>query len=135
MNLTYIRSNIKRLRRFKGITQREMALRLFMDERTYAKMERGVNKSMDVRLLSSIADILNTDIVALLQNPAAIDHKPATENKIPAAGSSGKTGTTPTREIEGHQDLLQEIRSLKEEVQELIAFQKKAMQLLALASV
>lgn len=135
MNLTYIRSNIKRLRRFKGITQREMALRLFMDERTYAKMERGVNKSMDVRLLSSIADILNTDIVALLQNPAAIEHKPATENKVPLADSITKTGATPTKEIENHQDLLQEIRSLKEEVQELIAFQKKAMQLLALASV
>ncbi|WP_118952679.1 helix-turn-helix domain-containing protein [Taibaiella helva] len=125
MILANIRTNIKRLRRFKGITQREMAMRLYMDERTYAKMERGVNKSMDVRLLSAIADILQTDLATLLQSvPAQENPREDLSPRMPAAEAGN---------ADNEQILLQEIRSLKEEVKALIDFQKKAIQLLALA--
>jgi transcriptional regulator with XRE-family HTH domain len=40
-----------------------------MDERTYSKIERGEKKSMDIRLLASIADILETDMFTLLKSP------------------------------------------------------------------
>lgn len=70
MDICNIRNNIKLLRRSKGITQKEIAVKLFMDERTYSKIERGEKKSMDIRLLSSIADILETDMFMLLQSPS-----------------------------------------------------------------
>lgn len=124
MILANIRTNIKRLRRFRGITQREMAMRLYMDERTYAKMERGVNKSMDVRLLSSIADILKTDIATLLQDTPASEAEP--EPSVQPVQQDTEEVST--------QSLLQEMRSLKEEVKALIDFQKKAIQLLSLAA-
>jgi transcriptional regulator with XRE-family HTH domain len=130
MNLSHIRSNIKKLRRAKGTTQREMALRLYMDERTYAKIERGVNKSMDIRLLSAIADILDTDVASLL-----IDSHTNTETisqevvETTASEKAFLPSDTPNLE---HAKLLQEIMALKAEVRELIAVQKRAMKLLKL---
>jgi transcriptional regulator with XRE-family HTH domain len=70
MDICHIRNNIKLLRRSRGITQKEIAVKLFMDERTYSKIERGEKKSMDIRLLSSIADILETDMFTLLKSPS-----------------------------------------------------------------
>lgn len=67
MDIYHVRNNIKSLRKKKGITQRELAFRLFMDERTYAKIERGEKKSMDIRHLAAIADILETDVQSLIQ--------------------------------------------------------------------
>ena len=72
MDICHIRNNIKLLRRSKGITQKEIAVKLFMDERTYSKIERGEKKSMDIRLLSSIADILETDVLALIHEPSNV---------------------------------------------------------------
>lgn len=129
MNLSYIRSNIKKLRRTKGTTQREMALRLYMDERTYAKIERGVNKSMDIRLLSAIADILETDVSTLLQNPISVASEMAHDNPW----KSPEPEKIPVQSNVSHQEnvnLLQEILSLKEEVRALMEFQKRAMRLL-----
>lgn len=129
MNLSYIRSNIKKLRRAKGTTQREMALRLYMDERTYAKIERGVNKSMDIRLLSAIADILDTDVASLLEDqltPSPSKEKTAERSepeKVPAPDNPPDLGNTA---------LLQEIIALKADIRELIEFQKRAMKLLKL---
>jgi transcriptional regulator with XRE-family HTH domain len=120
MILTHIRSNIKRLRKSKGITQREMSLRLFMDERTYAKMERGTNKSMDIRILSSIAEVLETDITELIQQPVEEEN--------------GKQETAKTVEDESGQDLLQEVRELKKVIKELADFQKKALHLISITS-
>ena len=129
MNLSYIRSNIKKLRRTKGTTQREMALRLYMDERTYAKIERGVNKSMDIRLLSAIADILETDVSSLLQNPLSVATEMAHDNpwKSPEPPKAPPVTYIPEQE---NTSLLQEILSLKEEVRALMEFQKRAMRLL-----
>jgi transcriptional regulator with XRE-family HTH domain len=129
MNLSYIRSNIKKLRRTKGTTQREMALRLYMDERTYAKIERGVNKSMDIRLLSAIADILETDVSTLLQNPISVASEMAQDN----SWKSPEPEKAPAKSNVSHDEnvsLLQEILSLKEEVRALMEFQKRAMRLL-----
>lgn len=92
-----------------------MALRLFMDERTYAKVERGANKSMDVRLLSAVAEILQTDIADLMRKPDS-DEK--------------NNGQETLMTENGQQELLEEVRQLKEEVKELIDFQKKALHLL-----
>jgi transcriptional regulator with XRE-family HTH domain len=131
MNLSCIRSNIKKLRRAKGTTQREMALRLYMDERTYAKIERGVNKSMDIRLLSAIADILDTDVATLLEDShthtATISPAKAIERPESEKGLSQNNFPDPENAT-----LLQEIMALKAEVKELIAVQKKAMKLLKL---
>ncbi|KAA5534635.1 helix-turn-helix transcriptional regulator [Taibaiella lutea] len=70
MDSSQIRRNIKRLRNAKGLTQKEMAKALFMDERTYSNFERGIKKSIDVKLLFAISDILQMDICNLIINPA-----------------------------------------------------------------
>ncbi len=131
MNLSYIRSNIKRLRRIKGTTQREMALRLYMDERTYAKIERGVNKSMDIRLLSAIADILETDVSTLLENPANAADKATSEDKQETVAPEQKPALNSGASSNENVNLLQEILSLKEEIRALMEFQKKAVRLLS----
>jgi transcriptional regulator with XRE-family HTH domain len=130
MNLSYLRSNIKKLRRAKGTTQREMALRLYMDERTYAKIERGVNKSMDIRLLSAIADILGTDVASLLEEDQLNTDitKEATGGNL-ESGSSIPENNHP---LPGNATLLQEIMALKIQIQELIEVQKRAIELLKL---
>jgi len=129
MILSYVRFNIKRLRRIKGTTQREMALRLYMDERTYAKIERGVNKSMDIRLLSAIADILETDVPSLLQNPQTV--AAPTPKSAPIAPPDPEPETIPAKPTPAsdQRSLLEEILSLKEEVRALVEFQKKAIRL------
>jgi transcriptional regulator with XRE-family HTH domain len=127
MNLSYIRSNIKKLRRAKGTTQREMALRLYMDERTYAKIERGVNKSMDIRLLSAIADILDTDVASLLEDQLHVSPSKETTDE---RSEPGKAPVNPPDT--GNAALLQEIMALKADIRELIEFQKRAMKLLKL---
>ena len=129
MNLSYIRSNIKKLRRAKGTTQREMALRLYMDERTYAKIERGVNKSMDIRLLSAIADILDTDVASLLEDQ--LTESPLKE-KMAVKSEPGKAPVPDSPPDPGNAALLQEIIALKADIRELIEFQKRAMKLLKL---
>lgn len=130
MDLNSIRCNIKRLRKSARITQKEMAFKLFMDERTYSKFERGENKSMDIRLLASIASILEIDLPVLLQN--------SMEQECP----------TPQLSENGHHhydlnhngsavrqtDIEQEIRTLKEEVRALISYHKETLKMIKVYS-
>lgn len=67
-DLYQIRNNIRLLRKSRGITQKEIACKLFIEERTYSKIERGEKKSIDISLLTAIAGILQTDITHLLQD-------------------------------------------------------------------
>lgn len=69
MDPLQIRRNIKHLRNAKGMTQKEMAEALFMDERTYSNFERGVKKSIDIKLLLAISAILGTDMNKLITDP------------------------------------------------------------------
>jgi transcriptional regulator with XRE-family HTH domain len=108
-----------------------MALRLYMDERTYAKIERGVNKSMDIRLLSAIADILETDVSTLLQNPLTIPDQ-AARKEIPEPSALANHETRENNGNPQHENvtLLKEILSLKEEVKALMEFQRRAIRML-----
>ena len=127
MDLNSIRCNIKRLRKSARITQKEMAFKLFMDERTYSKFERGENKSMDIRLLASIAAILEIDLASLLQN--------SMEQDAPASNTA--TNQPHDNHHNGHYagtDMEQEIRTLKEEVRELISYHKEALKLIKMYS-
>jgi transcriptional regulator with XRE-family HTH domain len=120
MDLNSIRCNIKRLRKSARITQKEMALKLFMDERTYSKFERGENKSMDIRLLASIASLLEIDFSALLQDA---EEQQANSHKEQDHLNYGYPSSTSI-------DIEKEIRTLKEEVHELIMYHKEVLRLL-----
>jgi len=127
MDLNSIRCNIKRLRKSARITQKEMAFKLFMDERTYSKFERGENKSMDIRLLASIAAILEIDLASLLQN--------SMEQDAIAANSAANQPQDPHHNgYHASADMEQEIRTLKEEVRELISYHKEALKLIKIYS-
>lgn len=128
MDLNAIRCNIKRLRKSARITQKEMAFKLFMDERTYSKFERGENKSMDIRLLASIASILEIDLPVLLQSASEQERSTLTSDN----------GHVPDNHYPSHQlktaDIEQEIRTLKEEVRALILYHKEALKLIKIYS-
>jgi transcriptional regulator with XRE-family HTH domain len=129
MELTAIRCNIKKLRKLAGITQKEMAAKLFIEERTYSKIERGEQKSMDIRFVASIADILHTKVCTLLQDPmeqpvlqpAAVAEETETEHD-----HSCGMAVTKTKQW----DIALEIRMLKEEIRELVSFHKETLKLL-----
>lgn len=121
MDLNSIRCNIKRLRKSARITQKEMAFKLFMDERTYSKFERGENKSMDIRLLASIASLLEIDLPVLLQDTSEQETHSGQEESHNQNMSTVHPSST---------DIEKEIRTLKEEVRELISYHKEALKLL-----
>jgi len=123
MEFNYIRANIKNMRRAAGITQREMSTRLFMDERTYSKIERGEKKSVDIGLLSSIADILKTDIATLMVDPLKEPDAAIVTDTVPNTAGA-------TVSLEEQQKMMDELRALKEEVKELILCHKEALELI-----
>lgn len=120
MDITFIREKIKLLRRTKGITQKEMGNRLYMDERSYAKIERGEKKSIDILLLTSIADKLNVDIETLLGKEA-----PAAGQQPEAVSDAGIRSL-----LEAHQELKGEIQQLKDEIKVMIMNHKEALRML-----
>jgi transcriptional regulator with XRE-family HTH domain len=130
MDLNSIRCNIKRLRKSARITQKEMAFKLFMDERTYSKFERGENKSMDIRLLASIASILEIDLPVLLQNSMEQESPPPqlTENGHQHHDLSHNGAAVK------HTDIEHEIRTLREEVHALISYHKEALKMIKVYS-
>lgn len=121
MDLNSIRCNIKRLRKSARITQKEMAFKLFMDERTYSKFERGENKSMDIRLLASIAALLEIDLPVLLQD---------TSDQEAHSGQEEHQNLTNAHSSSFSTDIEKEIRTLKDEVHELISYHKETLKLL-----
>jgi len=123
MDLNYIRLNIKNKRRAAGITQREMSTKLFMDERTYSKIERGEKKSVDIGLLSSIADILGTDINTLMIDPAK-------RNDLEDVIAVQKANALQNSANEEQRNMMAEIKALQDEVRELILCHKQTMDLL-----
>ena len=120
MNLNHLRCNIKNIRKTKGITQREMASKLFMDERSYSKIERGEKKSIDIVLLASIADILGTDICVLIEDPEEVSIVHDEFNSF--HNESNRQATLAIS------DISLELSLLREEVKELIACQKEALE-------
>ncbi len=121
MDITYIREKIKLLRRTKGITQKEMGNRLYMDERSYAKIERGEKKSIDILLLTSIADKLNVDLETLLGK----------ENTATAEQAAATTGSPDIHSlVEAHQALREEIQQLKDEIKTMISSHQEALRIL-----
>jgi transcriptional regulator with XRE-family HTH domain len=97
-----------------------MAFKLFMDERTYSKFERGENKSMDIRLLASIAALLEIDLPVLLQDTSDQEGHSGHEHQNLGNAHSSSFST----------DIEKEIRTLKDEVHELISYHKEALKLL-----
>ena len=120
MDITFIREKIKLLRRTKGITQKEMGSRLYMDERSYAKIERGEKKSIDILLLTSIADKLNVDIETLLGKEA-----PPAGQQPEAVSDAGIHSL-----IEAQQELKEEIQQLKDEIKVMITNHKEVLRML-----
>ena len=57
--------NIKNLRKQKGLTQEEMAIRLNVVRQTVSKWEKGISVP-DVTLLETLADVLDTAVGPLL---------------------------------------------------------------------
>ena len=57
-----IGKNIKKYRKLKGMTQRELAVKLLFSESFIAKLESVTYQSISVDTLKQIADVLETHI-------------------------------------------------------------------------
>jgi transcriptional regulator with XRE-family HTH domain len=132
MDICHIRNNIKLLRRSKGITQKEIAVKLFMDERTYSKIERGEKKSMDIRLLSSIADILETDVFTLLQSPST--NTESIHNQHPVMVDDEMYSHIHSLQ-QTQMDLMLEIKHIEESISQLINVNQTTLNQLRLVHV
>jgi len=66
INLSDIGQRIKKYRHAKAMTQLEVAQKLCIEVRNYAKIERGERKILDVLLILDISYILEVDIMELL---------------------------------------------------------------------
>lgn len=109
MNVEIIGKRIRDLRRARNITQKDLASQLFMDSRTYSKIERGERKNIDVMTLLEIAKILSTDIMELLAVNSDMDDTTDPENI-----HNEKKGAKPI--LNKLDTLSREISSLKEEI-------------------
>ncbi|MBQ8799492.1 MAG: helix-turn-helix transcriptional regulator [Lachnospiraceae bacterium] len=67
-----LNETIKTLRKNKGFTQEELANRLNVVRQTVSKWEKGYSVP-DAELLKKIADVLETDVSALLGGSVAVD--------------------------------------------------------------
>lgn len=123
MELDPIRCNIKRLRKQAGITQKEIANKLFIDERTYSKIERGAQKSLDIRFVAEIATILQTEICTLLNAPEHMEDK-----KLAMAESA--TCHSQLHAFDDFSDAKMELQQLKIQVQELVRCNMETLRLL-----
>ncbi|RYZ45933.1 MAG: XRE family transcriptional regulator [Sphingobacteriales bacterium] len=124
MDIYHIRNNIKLLRRSRGITQKEIAVKLFMDERTYSKIERGEKKSMDIRLLSSIADILETDVFTLLRSPSETE-QPANLHTTVVVDDEMYSHIHTLQQTQ--MDMMHEIKHIEERISQLISMNQTTL--------
>lgn len=69
MEIDFVLENLKKRRLTLGMTQKDIASKLSMDERAYSKIERGVKKSMNINMVFSLVEVLETTLVDLLQQP------------------------------------------------------------------
>lgn len=65
-----LNENIKNLRKNKGLTQEEMAIRLNVVRQTVSKWEKGYSVP-DAEMLQKIAELFDTDVSKLLGSPVA----------------------------------------------------------------
>jgi len=70
MDTSIILDTIRQRRKALGLTQKHVAQKLYMDERTYSKIERGCKKSLDVNFLFDVASILEVELCEILCHPA-----------------------------------------------------------------
>ncbi len=64
-----IARNIKKLRQKKGLTQEELAEKLYVTRQAVSNWETGKNQP-DVDTLKSLAEVLETDIKEVINGPA-----------------------------------------------------------------
>ncbi|NJP38769.1 helix-turn-helix domain-containing protein [Alkalicoccus luteus] len=105
-----IGQNITRLRKAKGMTLTELAEQANISKSNLSNIERGINENPSIKVLEKLAEVLETDLIALL-------------------GIQSESGRT-----DGQENLLDRIRELNvseedlkeyEKVLEFIIWQKK----------
>ncbi|WP_444684343.1 helix-turn-helix domain-containing protein [Alkalicoccus luteus] len=105
-----IGQNITRLRKAKGMTLTELAEQANISKSNLSNIERGINENPSIKVLEKLAEVLETDLIALL-------------------GIQPESGRT-----DGQENLLERIRELNvseedlkeyEKVLEFIIWQKK----------
>lgn len=105
-----IGDRLRELRLIRKLTQKDLAGLLYMDTRTYSKLERGEKKSIDVTLLTQIAKHLEVNIIELLDDSND-------KEKIGMTRSSLESLVLANAEMLTH--IMKDIRQLEEKINEL----------------
>ena len=69
-----VRKNIKELRQGRGLTQDELAEKLFVSRQTVSNYELGRTRP-DIDMLEKLAQVLETELNTLLYGPPYRDEK------------------------------------------------------------
>ena len=111
MRHDFIREHIRSTREGKGFTQQEMAEKLGMDERTYARIERGEKKNIAWETLCDIANVLEKDVTEFINRGQHIVVENVNENEIVNAvyseGQSVTINNTDANIVAEYQKLLE----------------------------
>ena len=81
MNVKKMGEFIKKKRKEKGLTQKELAEQLFITDRAISKWERGLS-CPDISLLQELARILDTSVVELLKGETIKNKKSISEQDV-----------------------------------------------------
>ena len=128
MSTLAVRSKIKTMRETRGISQSQMAEKLHMDERNYKRIESGEKKTIDIDLLSRIAEVLEVDIPELLTTETYIEHNG--DN----TGANSHNGDGPVNEITINNNFPADLKKVYDdlvlELKEVIAEKNRTIDLL-----
>jgi transcriptional regulator with XRE-family HTH domain len=126
MNIA-MRTKIKTLREGKGLSQRQMAEQLHMDERNYKRIENGEKKTMDTELLFRIAELLEVDATELLVNETTnIENNDIHDNETSIVGGDQHIHNAFPDELkEAYKDMMQLMRELIDEKNKTIALMEQ----------
>ena len=89
MDLKKIGKFICELRKSKGLTQKELAEKLFVTDKAVSKWERGLSFP-DITTLRSLAEFFDVDISSILNGEKRIDRNIDLEKKIEEAMNKAK---------------------------------------------
>lgn len=93
---------LSRLRKEKGMTQKELAEKLFVSDKAVSKWERGLSLP-DIALLQPIAELLGTSVTELLSGQTIQPDQPMTVKDVEPLVASALTMTAQEQEAQrGH---------------------------------
>jgi transcriptional regulator with XRE-family HTH domain len=119
-----IHNKIKKLRSQAGLTQEQMADKMFMHVKTWQKIENGITK-LDIERLKQIAEILETTVEDLINVEDSVYINEIKENDVGFNNSEITINHGTVAEKELYERLISEKEKIIEEKNKEIAYYRE----------